>query len=825
MRHELHQFKTKLLRAGLEPGHPDAQLVWAAQTLSIMLATGLVVSLPAALLYLSCSWLLFFAHIASALGFAAAYLRFHRQPDPAFTVRACAFNVFALVLVVTIVTGGIESPAIGWFVPPALAVALILGSRAARGWFGGAALAVAAVFGGSVLGWLPASPVPANVAPVAEAFYAITLVLAIGWLFSRWLARQRTLTESLHESLASAHADTRTARLFAESAAAANGSPEFAPAARRCLELVCAHEAWRAGHVWLTAADGVLRSTDISWQRPDNTPADPIEFTPGIACPDAHSARIAHDTVTPAIGLDLRHDARLAACSRPPQCVLAWPVDLDGAAEIVLEFFSDTIITPDDDLHRILGYIGTQLAHVRRRVTIRDHTETVAFTDPVTGLPNRTGFEQLFAQKLKECARNDSRLALMFVDLDGFKRINDSLGHAVGDRLLRSIGRRLEQRVRESDIAAKLEPRHAGIAARFGGDEFTLVLAEVDDAKAVADAARRVLDVLAEPVDIGFQDVNIGASIGVAMYPDDGKSSSDLMRLADAAMYEAKTLPGNQFRFATPALNDAIVRRVWVEAELHRAIRRDELKVRFAPIQAARTGRIIANELSLRWLHSDGEIAPEEFLPVAESSGLVAKLGYWTIEKACAAISAARWNGDAGRMCVDISLLNLQQPNFVETVAAIIARHGTPRAMLEFEFADTSAILKHETCRAHIWKLHEMGIRIVLDRFGAGYSSLIDLARLPVWRIKLERAFIEAVTIADDNQSISRAIIAMAHSMGIETTVYGVETAADANALRKLGCDALQGNWVGRPGDEPHRKRIRPRAVAMPTIIDTNMSA
>jgi diguanylate cyclase (GGDEF)-like protein len=826
MRDKLDQLKTDLFGAGLNPDGAGAQLYLKAQTISLAMIISVVVSLGAAGLYAPYSRLLYWTHAANALVYLGAYLAFRRNPNPTLIARVCCMSVFAVVFIVNVAYGGVMSPVISWFVLPALASALILSWREGWVWIGLGCLSVTALYVSGNAGFLPASRIPADILATADAIYAITFALAIGTLFSFWVARQRTLQSELHDSLERSKADTATARLFADSAAAANGSMDFAQAGRLCLKLVCEHQAWRAAQVWLAAPDGTLRSSGISYQSRANPAAWPLRFVPDAECPEGHTARIAMETAELIIALNLQRDKRFEACIDPPTCVLAWPVDMGGSTEIILEFFSDATITVDDDLRRILDHIGGQMAHVRLREKLRDHTEKMAFTDPVTRLPNRAGFEHLFERNLKYSKRDNTRLALMFVDLDGFKRVNDTLGHAVGDRLLREIGQRLEQHVRDSDVAAKLEPRHDAIAARLGGDEFTVVLTGVEDPKAVAGIARRFLAILSKPVDVGFQDVNIGASIGIAMYPDDGEALSELMRLADAAMYEAKALPGNQFRFATPDLKGAIRRRTWVETELQRALNQDELRVRYAPIAAALTGRVIANEVFLRWPHRDGEIAFEEFFPVAESSGLVAELGYWTIEKTCAAIATARWAEEESlKMCLDISLLNLQQPNFVKTVAGILDRYNTPRAMLEFEFADTSAILKNETCREHIRALHQMGIRIVLDRFGTGYSSLLDLARLPVWRIKLDRAFVEAVNIADGNRSMGRAIIAMAHSMGIETTIYGVENAAHAAWLKELGCDALQGDWVGRSVDEPRREIARPRIVQMPPVTDADILA
>lgn len=825
MRSKLDHLKADLFGAGLSPDGVGSQLFLKAQTISTMIIVTVVMSLVAAYVFAPYSRLLCWTHTANALVYLGAYLVFRRKRNPTFITRVCCLSAYLVVVVVCIAFGGVTSPAITWFVLPAVASALILSWREGWIWIGLGCAAIVGLYVSANAGLLPASDMPAAILAAASTTYAVAFALVIGTLFSFWVARQRALQIELHDSLAQSHADAATARLFADSAVAANGSLDFAQAAQRCLKLVCEHQNWRAAHVWLAAPDGALLSTDISFRSPaDDSPTLP-EFAPGLVCHGGLTARFALDSAQFMVGLDLRGDPRFEDCTEPPRCVLAWPEDVDGKTEIILEFFSDTVITVDDNLECILHHIGGQMAQVRLREKLREDTEMMAYTDPVTRLPNRTGFEHLFEQKLKDCKRDGANLALMFVDLDGFKRVNDSLGHAVGDRLLHMIGKRLERHVRESDIAAKLEPRHNAIAARLGGDEFTLLLTGLEDPKAVATAASRFLEILAEPIDVGFQDVSIGASIGIAVYPDDGKTQSDLMRLADAAMYEAKSLPGNQFRFATPALNDAIQRRLWIDTELHRAIQHDELTIRYMPVAAALTGRIIAQELSLRWLHRDGEIAFEEFFSVAEASGLVAELGYWTIEKACAAISSARWGGDSVKMCVDISVLNLQQPNFVATVAEILGRYDTPRAALEFEFSDTSAILKHETCRANIRELHAMGIRIVLDRFGLGYSSLIDLARLPVWRIKLDRAFIEAVNLADGNRSMGRAIIAMAHSMGIETTVYGVETSAHATWLKELGCDALQGSWVGRGSDVPHSETTRPRATVTAPDIGADILA
>ena len=647
--------------------------------------------------------------------------------------------------------------------------------------------------------------------------YCVALALLNGGLLSFWLARQKALAAGFNSSLTKLKNEAHLSGLIADSAMIANESTAFEQACPACLHLVCEANGWGAAHVWYSTTDATLLSSGI-WNFNDEPDWSELSVRTAVLNGDnaGISAAISAKTAVPIVDLDLVNDPRFTECfPGGPQSTLSWPVEVGAKVDLVLEFFSPHPIALNAELKSLLSHVAVQLAHVRRREIERERAAKLAFIDPVTGLPNRTGFEHLFAQKLKDANRAKSRIALMFVDLDGFKRVNDSLGHAVGDRLLKTVGKRLEQHVRPSDLAARLDAENDTdvFVARLGGDEFTLVLSDLESANGAEIVARRFLELLSQPIDVGFQEVNIGASIGIALFPDDGQSLSHLMRLADAAMYEAKALPGNQFCFATPALNDTIQRRLWVGNELSRALRDDELILGFQPIAAAGTGRIIGNEAFIRWLHKDGEIKFKEFFAVAESSNLACELGFWAIEKTCAAIADHRWNNRGKvKMCLDISLLQLQQPNFVDTVSDILQRYNCPKGVLEFEFSETGAILKNETCRKNVRKLHEIGIRIVLDRFGTGYSSLVDLSELPVWRIKLDRKFVEAVNVADGSRSMGRAIIAMAHSMGVETTIFNVATFAQAQWLRELGCDALQGAWVGRATNEPHQSRIHPVA-------------
>ena len=798
MRNKTFRLLVDFCVGAMPPGGADERQFIRAQTISVALILATTVAFAAALLYSPVSRALTNIHLATGVFYALAYGYFRLSQDAVGVTRASCAAAYAVIVMVNAVCGGVSSPALSWFILPAIASALVLGWKDGWFWIVAGAIASTGLFLAGQTQRLPPSEVPADYIATMALFYVIAFSLVVGALFSFWVARSNLMERELKSSLARSEYDTFLANLFAELAIAANGSMGFEEAGPYCLELVCRAKGWCGAHLWRVGTDHRLQGGRVCYVS-ETHPELRAYIERGLDIDGTDTtANVAAETGIPIVGVEISDDPRFRDAARVPTSVLAWPIEVDGKVELVLEFFSAKLIVLDEEVRGILRHVAVQLAHVRLRESVQDRTELMAYTDAVTGLPNRTGFEQLFAQKLKEARRKRVRLALMFIDLDGFKRVNDSLGHATGDRLLKIVGKRLSEQVRGSDFAAKLVAEDDTIAARLGGDEFTLVLGDVEDTDAVAAAAQRFLDVLARPIDVGVQDVNIGASIGIAVYPEDGTTMSDLMRLSDAAMYEAKSIPGNQFRFATPALNDSIQRRLWLETELHRALKSNDLKLSYVPIAAALTGRVIGNEVMLRWPHRDGEIPVHEFLAVATSSNLIIELGYWLLEQTCRAIADQRWRAkERPRVCIDVPPRLLQHPQFVQHVTEILQRHEFPRGLLEFEFANVSGMLDNAICRENLKTLHTLGVRVVLDNFGNGYSSLIDFVELPVWRIKLDRGFLERVNLADGNRSMGRALVAMAHSMGVETTVFAVHDPADVARMRELGVDAIQGRAVG----------------------------
>jgi len=406
-----------------------------------------------------------------------------------------------------------------------------------------------------------------------------------------------------------------------------------------------------------------------------------------------------------------------------------------------------------------------------------------ALNDPVTGLPNRVHFRRIVEQRLSEL-RDGEEAALLFIDLDRFKAVNDSLGHAQGDVLLKAFADR---------IRGIGEGRHDAILARLAGDEFTLFIPKVDGPATVERLARLGLRKLAEPFQLADRQVVIGASVGIARYPADGGDYDTLMRHADTAMYHAKDLGRNRAEFYNSAMHERLRDRLSLEIQLRDALIRHEFELFFQPLVDARTGTTIAAEALLRWRHPlEGLRGPATFVPVAEESELIVDIGRWVIAEAVR--TAARWarQGRPLRISLNISPRQLGQPDLVPFIRGCIAAENAPADLIELEITESfvsSGVKALETIEA----LRALGLSIAIDDFGTGYSNLARLKRLPVDRLKIDRSLISDVLTTADARTIVQAIIGLAHGLGYEVIAEGVETKAQADLLALMGCESLQG--------------------------------
>ena len=414
--------------------------------------------------------------------------------------------------------------------------------------------------------------------------------------------------------------------------------------------------------------------------------------------------------------------------------------------------------------------------------------------DALTGLPNRRLLEDRLTQALALSSRNRKSSAVMFVDIDRFKTINDSLGHAVGDALLKEVAERLVKQLREGDTIC-----------RIGGDEFVVVLPEVKRSSDVAHVAQKVIEQLSLPVTVEERELVVTCSIGIAVYPDDGRSAESLIRNADAAMYHAKELGRANYQFFTEQMNQAASHRLQLENDLRRAVGKGELRLHYQPIIDAASGRIAAHEALARWQHPKrGLVLPAEFIQLAEETGIILKIGEWVLGEAC------RWNTFIGarsndgadlQIAVNLSARQFNDPHLPRMVARALKDSGLPPRLLELEITESTAMQQTDATLRTLKKLKQLGVSIAIDDFGTGYSSLSYLRRFPVDKVKIDRSFVAEVPGNRDQGAIVSAIIALAHALQIRVVAEGVETEAQRAFLKSCGCDFIQGFLVGRPAD------------------------
>ena len=420
----------------------------------------------------------------------------------------------------------------------------------------------------------------------------------------------------------------------------------------------------------------------------------------------------------------------------------------------------------------------------------REHARHLATHDQLTGLANRTLFHERLSQAMSASRRSHQKLAVLLVDLDGFKSINDSLGNVVADGLLRGIARRLSSCIREGDTAARL-----------GGDEFGILLAEIDDERDAAEVARKAVASLSDPVHFHRQSSSIRCSIGIAVFPRDSADPEGLIKKADTAMYRAKEHGGNRLEFYTPDMSSALQRRTALERRLRTALEEDQLRVFYQPQFDLPRDRIIGAEALLRWDHPElGIVTPDHFLPIAEESGLIVPIGDWILRKACHQNAAWNREGYRGlRVSVNVSSQQFLEPGFAEVVRSVLEESQLPPVSLELEITESSLLQDVEITVDTLTRLRKLGVRLAIDDFGTGYSALAYLKRLPINVLKIDRSFVNALTTDPADATITETIVKLASGLNLTTIAEGVETVDQLLLLGSYGCTRMQGYLFGKP--------------------------
>ena len=408
----------------------------------------------------------------------------------------------------------------------------------------------------------------------------------------------------------------------------------------------------------------------------------------------------------------------------------------------------------------------------------------LAHYDPLTNVPNRILFGDRLQRAIDRASRGTQHLALLFIDLDGFKQVNDAYGHEAGDTLIRSVAERLCASVRRSDSVA-----------RIGGDEFTVILEDTSSSSDVVQVARKIINAVSRPVTVGNHQAFVGCSIGIAAYPEAGDDAESLLKHADMAMYQAKRVRGSAYRFFTDKMNVEAMNEMYLKADLRRGLRRNEFELYYQPRIELSTGKTVGLEALVRWNHpSKGIVMPGEFVPVAEESGLIVPLGYWIIHQACEDLQRLENTGFSSvRIAVNLSFRQFQDEKFVQTVSNILEKTDVDGSKVEFELTETTVMSNFEETRASMEELTARGPQFSLDDFGTGYSSFSHLQRLPIAAVKIDRSFIRNVLHLEEDATIVRAMIDLAHNLKLRVIAEGAETMAQVGFLRDHDCDQVQG--------------------------------
>lgn len=419
-----------------------------------------------------------------------------------------------------------------------------------------------------------------------------------------------------------------------------------------------------------------------------------------------------------------------------------------------------------------------------------------AFIDPLTGLPNRMLFEDRLLHAMQRYDRDDDsrarrepcKLAVLFVDLDGFKPINDMLGHAVGDEVLKEAARRLRTATRDSDTVA-----------RIGGDEFVLLAEDVSDVADCASLANRVIQVLAQPLEVQGHQVTLSGSVGVALYPEHGDRMK-LVQNADAAMYTAKRAGGNTYALFESRMNEGLQEQLSLQHDLRHALERGELQLHYQPKIDARLGRLQGVEALLRWHHpTRGMVGPNVFIPVAERFGLINGLGNWVIEESCRQMRVWADEGLSMNVAINLSVHQLRTEELVPRIESALARYQVMPSQLLCEITESVAMEDIESTQRAFEALSRIGVYLSIDDFGTGYSSLSYLRQLPARQLKIDRSFVADIEVRPDARAIVGAVIQLAHQLGLRVVAEGVETEGQRDILLVLQCDELQGYLLARP--------------------------
>ena len=464
--------------------------------------------------------------------------------------------------------------------------------------------------------------------------------------------------------------------------------------------------------------------------------------------------------------------------------------------------------------------LGTEFNHMIEELHARDiamseaeaKLQLQALSDALTGLPNRRLLSDRLAQNIAAAKRDGTMVALLYIDLDGFKLVNDNFGHNFGDALLVRVAERITSHIRKSDTLSRL-----------GGDEFALVMGRLNDIEHTQSVAQLQLQNIAKPFEIDGQEITIGASIGICVFPTQAHDESELLQFADSAMYAAKRSGKNRVVLFTKDLGESVRERLTIENQLRRAIEDGDIRVHYQPEFEIGSRNLVRFEALARWMHPTlGNIPPSKFIPIAEESGLIFPLGAHIMERACE--DCVSWQSNAGpriEVAVNVSNVQFGRDSFIEEVEAALKKTGLEPALLQIELTESVMLVGLDTTVAKIRQLQSIGVTVAIDDFGTGYSALSYIQKLPFNALKIDRMFMEEITAHSETRAMVRSLIQLAQELGMKVIVEGVKSETQFRIIKDIGADEVQGFLLGRPTPDPFEHLSRyPNAICTNTEAD-----
>jgi len=480
-----------------------------------------------------------------------------------------------------------------------------------------------------------------------------------------------------------------------------------------------------------------------------------------------------------------------------PILLIAAPADTDAvrrAFNLGVSDFAEEPVSGELLAIRIQTMVRVASEQLRLRDEVA-HAQSRADRDGLTGLASRQSFMHSVNDALPRARRGGYPAALLYIDLDRFKSINDTLGHAAGDAILQQVAGLLRGHVRPTDVVGSPGAQGTAAVSRLGGDEFTVLLSKVRRPEDAGDVVRRILEAMKMPVSVSGHEISTSASVGIAVFPQDGEDAETLLKRADLAMYEAKARGPGTYRFYQPSMGQTLLRRLDLEGHLRHALERDELEVRYQPRVDLHSETVVGGEALLRWNSRElGWVQPKEFIPVAEETGLIVSIGAWVLETACAQLARWRRHGWPGlRISVNVSSQQFASSDVTKTAAEALRAHGLAPDTLELEVTESLMLGENDRTALALRDLRAIGVTLALDDFGTGYSSLSFLTRFPLDVLKIDRSIASQVTADPASASIVEAVVAMGRRLELRIVAEGVDALEQALQLRQLGCDEIQG--------------------------------